>query len=86
MRALDAIAPNRIGSGEDDLCATTDGGVETLGVHGPAYFRAGLNPMQAKYFTLDEAKAALPQVKALMARVQEARSEIIRLRPDVCRP
>ena len=39
--------------------------------------------MQAKYFTLDQAKAALPQVKELMAQVQEARSEIIRLRPDV---
>ncbi len=39
--------------------------------------------MQAKYYTLDEANAALPQVKQLMAQVQEARSEIIRLRPDV---
>ncbi len=39
--------------------------------------------MQARYYTLDEARAALPQVKALMAQVQEARSEIIRLRPDV---
>lgn len=39
--------------------------------------------MQAKYYTLEQAKAALPQVKALMGRVQEARSEIMRLRPDV---
>ena len=39
--------------------------------------------MQARYYTLDEAQAALPQVKALMARVQEARAEIIRLRPEV---
>ena len=34
--------------------------------------------MQAKYYTLEQAKAALPQVKALMGRVQEARSEIMR--------
>lgn len=39
--------------------------------------------MQAKYYTLDEANAALPLVKALMAQVQEARAEIIRLRPEV---
>ncbi len=39
--------------------------------------------MQARYYTLDEAKAALPVVKALMAQVQEARSEIIRLRPEM---
>ncbi len=39
--------------------------------------------MQTKYYTLDQAKAALPLVKTLMSQVQEARSEIIRLRPDV---
>lgn len=39
--------------------------------------------MQAKYYTLDEAKAALPKVKALMSEVQEARGAIVRLRPDV---
>lgn len=39
--------------------------------------------MQARYYTLNEAKAALPRVKALMTQVQEARSAIIRLRPDV---
>ena len=39
--------------------------------------------MQARYYTLNEAKAALPIVKALMDQVQEARTEIIRLRPDI---
>jgi len=39
--------------------------------------------MQARYYTLDEAKAALPTVKALMSQVQEVRSEIIRLRPEI---
>lgn len=39
--------------------------------------------MQSRYYTLREAKAALPIVKALMAQVQEARSEIMRLRPDI---
>ena len=39
--------------------------------------------MQAKYYTLDAARAALPQVKTLMAQVQEARVEILRLRPDM---
>lgn len=38
--------------------------------------------MKARYFTLDEARATLPQVKALMERVQAARREILRLRPD----
>jgi len=37
--------------------------------------------MKARYFTLDEARAALPQVKALMEQVQAARREILRLRP-----
>jgi len=39
--------------------------------------------MQAKYYTLEAARAALPQVKTLMAQVQEARVEILRLRPDM---
>lgn len=39
--------------------------------------------MNAKYFTLQEARAALPEVKRLMQRVQKARQEILRLRPDV---
>ena len=38
--------------------------------------------MKARYFTLDEARAALPQVKGLMEQVQAARREILRLRPD----
>ncbi|MFO7634185.1 MAG: DUF2203 domain-containing protein [Caldilinea sp.] len=38
--------------------------------------------MKARYFTLEEARAALPQVKALMEQVQVARREILRLRPD----
>lgn len=38
--------------------------------------------MKARYFTLDEARAALPQVKALMEQVQAARREILRLRPE----
>ena len=38
--------------------------------------------MKARYFTLDEARAALPQVKALMEQVQAARREILRVRPD----
>ncbi len=38
--------------------------------------------MKARYFTLDEARATLPQVKALMEQVQAARREILRLRPD----
>lgn len=39
--------------------------------------------MQARYYTLNEARAALPVVKALMSQVQEARGEILRLRPDI---
>ncbi len=41
------------------------------------------DPMNARYFTLAEARAALPRVKALMDQVQQARSEILRLRPSV---
>ncbi len=39
--------------------------------------------MNVKYYTLQEARAALPQVKALMEEVQAARREILHLRPDV---
>ena len=38
--------------------------------------------MKARYFTLAEACAALPEVKRLMAMVQAARQEISRLRPE----
>ena len=37
--------------------------------------------MQARPYTLAEARAALPQVKSLMAKIQEARRAILRLRP-----
>lgn len=37
--------------------------------------------MQARTYTLAEARAALPQVKVLMAKIQKARQEILRLRP-----
>jgi hypothetical protein len=38
--------------------------------------------VNAKYYTLAEARAALPQVKRYMNLIQAARSEILRLRPD----
>ena len=38
--------------------------------------------MNAKYYTLAEARAALPQVKRCMNLIQAARSEILRLRPE----
>ena len=38
--------------------------------------------MNAKYYTLAEARAALPQVKWYMNLIQAARSEILRLRPE----
>ena len=38
--------------------------------------------MSTRYFSLDEARATLPQVKALMEQVQAARREILRVRPD----
>lgn len=38
--------------------------------------------MKTRYFTLDEARATLPQVKVLMEQVQAARREILRLRPE----
>jgi hypothetical protein len=39
--------------------------------------------MSTRYFTLSEARAVLPRVKKLMQMVQEARQEILRLRPEV---
>lgn len=38
--------------------------------------------MQARTYTLAEARAALPEVKLLMARIQLARQAILRLRPS----
>jgi hypothetical protein len=38
--------------------------------------------MQARTYTLAEARAALPQVKLLMAKIQDARRAILRLRPS----
>ena len=38
--------------------------------------------MSTRYFSLDEARATLPQVKGLMEQVQSARREILRVRPD----
>ena len=38
--------------------------------------------MNAKYYTLGEARAVLPKVKALMDLIQAARREIMRLRPE----
>jgi hypothetical protein len=37
--------------------------------------------MQARTYTLSEARATLPQVKALMDKIQAARQAILRLRP-----
>ncbi len=37
--------------------------------------------MQARTYTLAEARATLPQVKILMAKIQTARQVILRLRP-----
>jgi hypothetical protein len=39
--------------------------------------------VNARHFTLAEARDCLPQVKALMEMVQTARQEILRLRPEV---
>lgn len=39
--------------------------------------------MNARYFTLAEARTALPQVKRLMQMAQTSRQEILRLRPEV---
>jgi hypothetical protein len=39
--------------------------------------------VKRRYFTLAEARAALPKVKALMDEVQLARAEILRLQPEV---
>ncbi len=38
--------------------------------------------MKARYFTLAEARAALPRVKELMDTIQNERREILRLRPE----
>jgi hypothetical protein len=38
--------------------------------------------MQARTYTLAEARAALPRVKELMAKIQAARQEILCLRPQ----
>jgi hypothetical protein len=38
--------------------------------------------MQARSYTLAEARAALPQVKFLMGKIQSARQAILRLRPS----
>jgi hypothetical protein len=38
--------------------------------------------MQTRTYTLAEARAALPRVKELMAKIQAARQEILRLRPQ----
>jgi hypothetical protein len=39
--------------------------------------------MNARRYTLEEARAALPRVKQLMETVQAARQDILRLRPEV---
>lgn len=41
------------------------------------------HPMNARYFTLAEARSLLPRVKELMQAAQTARSEILRLRPEL---
>jgi len=38
--------------------------------------------MNAKYYTLGEARSVLPKVKAYMDLIQAARREIVRLRPE----
>jgi hypothetical protein len=38
--------------------------------------------MQARTYTLAEARAALPQVKTLMTKIQSARHAILQLRPS----
>ena len=38
--------------------------------------------MNARFFTLAEARATLPKVKEFMKQIQAARREILRLRPD----
>lgn len=43
----------------------------------------GDNRVNARYFSLRDARALLPKVKDLMAEVQSARHEILRLRPEV---
>ncbi len=38
--------------------------------------------MQARYYTLAEARSTLPEVKRLMGMVHAARREILRIRPE----
>lgn len=38
--------------------------------------------MNAKFYTLTDARATLPKVRALMESVQAARQDILRLRPE----
>ncbi len=38
--------------------------------------------MNARYYTLQEARQALPEVKALMTTIQTARQAILQLRPE----
>ena len=38
--------------------------------------------MQARYYTLAEARAILPEVKRWMAQIQEARRAILQVQPD----
>ena len=38
--------------------------------------------MQTRYFTLEQARAALPEVKRRMELIQAARADILRLRPE----
>lgn len=38
--------------------------------------------MSVRYFSLEEAKATLPQIKILMEQVRAARREILHVRPD----
>jgi hypothetical protein len=38
--------------------------------------------MNTKHYTLAQARATLPQVKHYMAEIQDARAEILRLRPE----
>ena len=46
------------------------------------FFVWGGGAMNAKYYTLAEARTVLPEVKAYMHLIQAARREILRLRPE----
>lgn len=41
------------------------------------------SPMNARIFTIQEARDLLPQIKELMERAQHARRELQRLRPEI---